>query len=124
MKAAIALVFLVTPLVACGPDKDQRYEEVRRQMEQAAPAPVPKVRPPPDDGQEAPLVGHYQPTPDDPPPFPDLVPPEPPSGGGVVAVELVDSPPASINPLTGPPASELPDYSAYGDLSHYTRYSD
>lgn len=124
MKAAIALVLLLAPLVACGPDKDQRYEEVRQQLERAAPEPGPKVRPPVNDGQEAPLVGHYQPTPDDPPPFPELAPPEPPSGGGVVSVELVDSPPASVNVLTGPPASELRDYSAYGDLSHYTRYND
>lgn len=123
MKALLILP-LLTALVACGPDKDQRYEEVRRQLEGSTPAPSPKVRPPPNDGQEVPLVGHYQPTPDDPPPFPELAPPEAPSGTGVVSVELVDSPPASVNPLTGPPASELRDYSAYGDLSHYTRYSD
>lgn len=124
VRRCASLAVLSALLGACGPDKEAQFQRAVAELSPPVPPP-PAMKKPVEDGTEAPLVGHYLPTPDDPPPFPELAPPSPPSGSGVVSVELIDPPPSSeVNPLTGPPAEELRDWSAYGDESHYTRYGD
>jgi hypothetical protein len=116
VKAASIIGVLL--LVGCGEtaNREKGYAKAMEELVPHAP-PDPKVLPTVAPGKEEPMVGHYVQTADDPPPFPELGFPSPPSG--ITTVELHDPPPQSVNPLTGPPSHERRDYSAYGDPSHY-----